>query len=155
MLYHSEKKSHNSSKTALENTFVQLFRTVLEEIVVQGTADFKEQRQGKPLRAEGPVQVLRSAVNLLGQPDSRTSLPLQFRLYLLSKMQISYWYVIVSIHIYTKLEKPMKAMARMPAVMSAMGTPFIPLGISTSSSCSRRPAKMTMATVKPMAMNTE
>ena len=55
----------------------------------------------------------------------------------------------------TRLLKPMKAMARIPAVTSAMGTPFMPLGVPVSSSCSRMPAKMTSARVKPTAMEAE
>ena len=48
--------------------------------------------------------------------------------------------------------KPMKAMARMPAEMRAMGMPFIEEGSSVRASCSRIPAKTTRASVKPMAM---
>ena len=44
------------------------------------------------------------------------------------------------------------AIARMLAVMRAMGRPRMPLGISTSSKCSRMPAKMVRAKPKPMAM---
>ena len=43
----------------------------------------------------------------------------------------------------------MKASARIPAVTNAIGTPFIPLGTSDNSSCSRKPAKITNANVKP------
>ena len=43
----------------------------------------------------------------------------------------------------------MNANAKMPAVTSAIGTPFIPLGTSDSVSCSRNPAKTTNANVKP------
>ena len=55
---------------------------------------------------------------------------------------------------YTTPVKPMKAMARMPAVMRAMGVPFMPFGASISSMCSRMPAKMTNAKAKPKAMPT-
>ena len=55
----------------------------------------------------------------------------------------------------TRLLNPMKAMARIPAVTSAMGTPFIPLGVPVSSSCSRMPAKITNAKVNPTAMEAE
>ena len=61
-------------------------------------------------------------------------------------------------HLYgrgTRLLKPMKAMARIPAGTSAMGTPFMPLGVPVSSSYSRMPAKMTSARVKPTAMEAE
>ncbi len=55
---------------------------------------------------------------------------------------------------YTTPVKPMNAMARMPAVMRAMGVPFMPFGASISSMCSRMPAKMTNAKAKPKAMPT-
>lgn len=48
--------------------------------------------------------------------------------------------------------KPIKAIARMPAEMRAMGMPFIEAGSSVRESCSRMPAKTTRASVKPMAM---
>ena len=46
----------------------------------------------------------------------------------------------------------MNAMARSPAQMSAMGTPRIAAGTSVRASCSRMPAKMDIAIVKPMAV---
>ena len=49
----------------------------------------------------------------------------------------------------TSPANPMKANAKMPAVTSAIGTPFIPFGTSDSVSCSRKPAKTTKAKVKP------
>ena len=55
----------------------------------------------------------------------------------------------------TRPLKPMKAMARMPAVTSAMGTPFMPLGVPVRSICSRRPAKITSAMAKPTAIEAE
>lgn len=55
-------------------------------------------------------------------------------------------------YIFTIPLKPMKAMARMPAEMSAMGMPFIEAGSSVRASCSRIPAKTTRASVKPIAM---
>ena len=67
-------------------------------------------------------------------------------------------FLSVSLLLYgkgTRLLNPMKAIARMPAVTRAMGTPFIPLGVPVSSSCSRMPAKMTSARVKPTAMLAE
>lgn len=54
--------------------------------------------------------------------------------------------------VYTIPEKPIKAMARMPAVTSAIGIPFISLGISANSSVSRIPAKITSASPKPRAV---
>ena len=48
--------------------------------------------------------------------------------------------------------KPMKAIARIPAEMRAMGMPFIEAGSSVRESCSRIPAKTTRASVKPIAM---
>ncbi len=56
---------------------------------------------------------------------------------------------------YTSPEKPMKAMARIPAVISAMGTPLKAAGTSSKSRRSRRPAKRTSASPKPMAVETE
>ena len=50
---------------------------------------------------------------------------------------------------YTSPANPMKASARIPAVTSAIGTPFIPFGTSDKASCSRKPAKITNANVKP------
>ncbi len=46
----------------------------------------------------------------------------------------------------------MKAIARMLAVSSAIGIPFMPAGTSSSSSRSRSPAKSTSASEKPMAV---
>lgn len=50
--------------------------------------------------------------------------------------------------------KPMKAMARRPAVTSAIGTPRIARGTSASSSCMRMPAKSASAKAKPSAVAT-
>ena len=55
-------------------------------------------------------------------------------------------------YIFTMPLKPMKAIARMPAEMRAMGMPFIEAGSSVRESCSRMPAKTTRASVKPIAM---
>ena len=55
----------------------------------------------------------------------------------------------------TRPLKPMKAMARMPAVTSAIGTPFMPRGVPVRSSCSRMPAKSISASAKPTAMLAE
>ena len=55
-------------------------------------------------------------------------------------------------YIFTMPLKPMKAMARRPAEISAMGMPFIAGGSSVRLSCSRMPAKTTSARVKPKAM---
>ena len=41
--------------------------------------------------------------------------------------------------------KPIKAIARMPTVISAIGTPLKAFGTSFIARCSRRPAKMTIA----------
>ncbi len=56
---------------------------------------------------------------------------------------------------YTSPENPMNAMARMPAVMSAMGTPRKAPGTSSKSRRSRIPAKSTSARAKPRAVATE
>ena len=48
--------------------------------------------------------------------------------------------------------KPMKAIARRPAVMRAMLMPCSPLGTSIMASCSRMPAKTTSAKAKPIAV---
>ena len=55
-------------------------------------------------------------------------------------------------YIFTMPLKPMKAIARIPAEMRAMGMPFIEAGSSVRESCSRIPAKTTRASVKPIAM---
>ena len=55
-------------------------------------------------------------------------------------------------YIFTIPLKPMKAIARIPAEMRAMGMPFIEAGSSVRESCSRMPAKTTRASVKPIAM---
>lgn len=57
-------------------------------------------------------------------------------------------------HRYTKPAKPMKAMAKMPAVTSATGTPRMACGTSFSSSRSRMPAKTVSARAKPNAVET-
>ena len=44
----------------------------------------------------------------------------------------------------------MNANAKIPAVTNAIGTPCIPLGTSDNASCSRKPANITNANVKPM-----
>lgn len=46
-------------------------------------------------------------------------------------------------------EKPMNAMARMPAHMRAMGTPFMARGSGINSNCSRMPANIHRASVNP------
>ena len=56
---------------------------------------------------------------------------------------------------YTSPENPMKAMARIPAVISAIGTPLKALGTSSNSSLSRMPAKSTSARANPSAVATE
>ena len=56
---------------------------------------------------------------------------------------------------YTKPEKPINAIARIAAVMSAIGLPFIAAGTPSSSKRSRMPAKSTNAIAKPMAVATE
>ena len=54
-----------------------------------------------------------------------------------------YFYRMISN--YTMPENPIKAMANNPAVRIAIAGPCIPLGIFTSSSCSRIPANMVRA----------
>ena len=46
-------------------------------------------------------------------------------------------------------EKPMNAIAKSPAQINAIGTPCIPFGRSVNSSCSRIPANIHKANVKP------
>ena len=58
-------------------------------------------------------------------------------------------------HMQRKGEKPMKAMARMPAVTSAIGVPRNDSGTSSNSNRSRIPAKSTSASAKPRAVETE
>ena len=49
----------------------------------------------------------------------------------------------------------MKAMARMPAVTSAIGVPRNDSGTSSNSNRSRIPAKSTSASAKPRAVETD
>ncbi len=53
---------------------------------------------------------------------------------------------------YTSPEKPINANARIPAVTSAIGIPFIPLGTFARAICSRMPEKITRASAKPTAV---
>lgn len=53
---------------------------------------------------------------------------------------------------HTMPEKPMKAMAKRPAVIRAMGVPFIPAGMDVRASCSRIPAKIVRASPYPIAV---
>ena len=46
----------------------------------------------------------------------------------------------------------MNAIARMPAVMSAIGVPFTPSGIRVSDKRSLMPAKITIASANPIAV---
>ena len=55
----------------------------------------------------------------------------------------------------TRPENPMNAIARIPAVISAMGMPLNALGTSSKSRRSRMPAKSTSASAKPRAVATE
>ena len=48
--------------------------------------------------------------------------------------------------------KPMKAIAKRPAVSSAIGVPCIAFGTLLSANCSRIPAKRTSANAKPSAV---
>ena len=64
-------------------------------------------------------------------------------------------FVFVPAKVYTSPEKPMKAMARMPAVTSAIGVPRNDSGTSSNSNRSRIPAKSTSASAKPRAVETE
>ena len=56
---------------------------------------------------------------------------------------------------YTKPEKPIKAIASIAAVISAIGIPFNAAGTPSNSKRSRIPAKITNATAKPIAVDTE
>ena len=58
----------------------------------------------------------------------------------------------MGVSLYTIPENPIKAMASRPAVINAIGEPFIPLGMATSSRCSRIPAKIVRANPKPIAV---
>ena len=57
-LYRLRQTPRSSSNT-------QLFRTILEEIMAQSSANPKQQGRGDPLGVEGLVEVLRGAVHLL------------------------------------------------------------------------------------------
>ena len=50
--------------------------------------------------------------------------------------------------IFTTPEKPINAIAKRPAVIRAIGVPFIPFGIFTKLICSRKPAKRVSAKAK-------
>lgn len=52
-------------------------------------------------------------------------------------------------------ENPINAIASKPAVIKAMGVPFIPSGTCVMASCSRIPAKTTNAKAKPIPMEIE
>ena len=56
------------------------------------------------------------------------------------------------VRIYTTPENPINAIASNPAVIKAIGVPFIPSGIFTRLICSRSPAKSTRARPKPIAV---
>ena len=56
---------------------------------------------------------------------------------------------------YTSPEKPINAIAKIPAVIRAMGAPSRALGTSSNSRRSRIPAKRTKAKPKPSAVETE
>ena len=51
-----------------------IFRTLLEEIVIQRFAYLEKQRHCNPLLVEDFVKIFRRAVYLLGQPDGRATL---------------------------------------------------------------------------------
>ena len=53
--------------------------------------------------------------------------------------------------LYAIPEKPIKASASKPAVINAIGTPFIPSGTFAKSRCSSNPANITSAKAKPIA----
>lgn len=55
---------------------------------------------------------------------------------------------------YAIPEKPIKAIANRPAVISAIGMPFMAAGTFVRSSCSRIPAKIIRASAKPIAVAT-
>ena len=53
---------------------------------------------------------------------------------------------------YTTPENPINAIASKPAVIKAIGVPFMPSGIFTKLICSRKPANRTSANPKPNAV---
>lgn len=61
-------------------------------------------------------------------------------------------FVISRVGLYTKPEKPINAIAKIPAVISAIGTPRINAGVSFISNFSRIPANNVIANVKPIAV---
>ena len=63
-------------------------------------------------------------------------------------------YLYFSRKYYTRPLKPMNAIARSAAVISAIGTPSNAFGTSSNSSLSRIPANSTSATAKPRAVDT-
>ena len=58
-----------------------IFRTLLEEIVIQRFAYLEKQRHCNPLLVEDFVKIFRRAVYLLGQPDGRATLLSKLLLY--------------------------------------------------------------------------
>ena len=50
-------------------------------------------------------------------------------------------------------ENPMNAIASKPAVIKAIGVPFMPSGICVMANCSRIPANITNAKAKPNAVD--
>ena len=55
---------------------------------------------------------------------------------------------------YTSPENPINAIARIDAVIRAIGTPWKAFGASSNSIRSRKPAKITNAKAKPNAIDT-
>lgn len=53
---------------------------------------------------------------------------------------------------YTMPENPINAIANKPAVINAIGVPFIPSGTLVIANCSLTPAKMIKAKAKPIAV---
>ena len=75
----------------------------------------------------------------------------------LNSYDISYFIhkpIKISVLCYTKPENPINAIARIPAVINAIGTPLNAFGTSDSSNCSRIPAKRVIARPKPSALAT-
>lgn len=61
-------------------------------------------------------------------------------------------FLLFLVSTYTTPENPINAIANNPAVIKAIGVPFIPSGIFTRLICSRKPAKSTRANPKPIAV---
>ena len=74
------------------------------------------------------------------------------RFFALNRAYLAFFDYKIYVFFYTNPENPIKAIANIPAVTKAMGTPCIALGTLFNANCSRIPANITNANVKPIAI---